>query len=561
MGYCLLWIETLAVSLLFVAWLTACVARWRSKWLRGLVWMLPTGLLFLMYLVPITVIGVSIYYKPSPTVGLRLPGLYPLTALTLCFLVGIIVLRRKGFRRIEGEMPAMAASSWPRAKIFAGWLVAVALQSMTFWNLDLEACQKLAVIQTEMSAMALSLEPANIPRSENAAPIYERAAEALNSKDTTPKDWEVWICGLLEEPPKLDVKDEKVAEFFRRKQGVVELLHEAARKPGCLFEHVNREYWPPDFEKMDLQMHGMRQFARFLACHALWQSANGNPREATQDIDGIYALARHECEEPLMITQLVGIAIDNMATDTLQKILNSARPTAEDLDQLKIDRWTSYQKMMQKEIRRESLIGWSFLSQFSGSKMPKLQLDRKTSPVLENPAWTQSIYRVFLLQSEISAMRDIYDELHRVAALPYYQFKKDGHDKKLEDSVREKTGGPCSMMLGLLIPAMNASLSAAARGDATHNTAVLALAISRYRLKNGHFPAKLGELVPDFLIAVPGDPFDGKTMKYKRTEQGAVIYSIGPDLVDDGGKPLDDKNRKGDVRFKLLERNEQAEGK
>ena len=77
--------------------------------------------------------------------------------------------------------------------------------------------------------------------------------------------------------------------------------------------------------------------------------------------------------------------------------------------------------------------------------------------------------------------------------------------------------------------------------------------ISRYQLKNSRFPEKLNDLVPDFLMIVPIDPFDGKPMKYTRTDKGVVVYSIGPDMVDNGGKPMDDK-RKGDVTFELLER-------
>jgi hypothetical protein len=32
------------------------------------------------------------------------------------------------------------------------------------------------------------------------------------------------------------------------------------------------------------------------------------------------------------------------------------------------------------------------------------------------------------------------------------------------------------------------------------------------------------------------DPFDGKPLRYKRTEPGYMVYTIGPDGVDDGGR-------------------------
>jgi hypothetical protein len=49
--------------------------------------------------------------------------------------------------------------------------------------------------------------------------------------------------------------------------------------------------------------------------------------------------------------------------------------------------------------------------------------------------------------------------------------------------------------------------------------------------------AKTGEL-PKFLPDYgPGriDPFSGKPLKYRRIENGFLIYSFGADRIDDGG--------------------------
>ncbi len=45
-----------------------------------------------------------------------------------------------------------------------------------------------------------------------------------------------------------------------------------------------------------------------------------------------------------------------------------------------------------------------------------------------------------------------------------------------------------------------------------------------------------GALVPRYLAAVPIDPFDGKRLRWCRLHDGLVIYSVGPDGSDDGGK-------------------------
>ncbi len=39
----------------------------------------------------------------------------------------------------------------------------------------------------------------------------------------------------------------------------------------------------------------------------------------------------------------------------------------------------------------------------------------------------------------------------------------------------------------------------------------------------------------DFLHAVPLDPFDNKPLRYRKDDQGVIVYSVGPDGKDDGG--------------------------
>lgn len=62
-----------------------------------------------------------------------------------------------------------------------------------------------------------------------------------------------------------------------------------------------------------------------------------------------------------------------------------------------------------------------------------------------------------------------------------------------------------------------------------------ALAIERYRLKYDSLPESLDELVPEFMEAVPLEPFDGEPLRYIRHDVGYMVYTIGDDWVDNGG--------------------------
>jgi hypothetical protein len=62
------------------------------------------------------------------------------------------------------------------------------------------------------------------------------------------------------------------------------------------------------------------------------------------------------------------------------------------------------------------------------------------------------------------------------------------------------------------------------------------LAIERYRLAHSNvLPENLSQLVPEFLEAVPDDPFDGKPLRYTKLPKGFVVYCIGLDRKDNGG--------------------------
>ncbi|MCF7762753.1 MAG: ABC transporter permease [Verrucomicrobia bacterium] len=65
---------------------------------------------------------------------------------------------------------------------------------------------------------------------------------------------------------------------------------------------------------------------------------------------------------------------------------------------------------------------------------------------------------------------------------------------------------------------------------------ITSIAIERYR--GGHsdaLPLQLADLTPGYLVGVPADPFDGRSVRYRRTGSGYCVYSVGQDGADDGG--------------------------
>ncbi len=62
-----------------------------------------------------------------------------------------------------------------------------------------------------------------------------------------------------------------------------------------------------------------------------------------------------------------------------------------------------------------------------------------------------------------------------------------------------------------------------------------ALACERYRLSHNRLPQSFAELIPDFVDSAPIDPFTGEPLSFITTEVGIAVYSVGPNMTDDGG--------------------------
>jgi len=90
-----------------------------------------------------------------------------------------------------------------------------------------------------------------------------------------------------------------------------------------------------------------------------------------------------------------------------------------------------------------------------------------------------------------------------------------------------------------------------ARCLANLRLALTAVALEQFRAAhNNRYPASLSELTPDYLVTTLTDPFDGQPLRYRKQDAGYVLYSIGPDLKDDGGKPMNGKG--GDIVFTVV---------
>ena len=92
------------------------------------------------------------------------------------------------------------------------------------------------------------------------------------------------------------------------------------------------------------------------------------------------------------------------------------------------------------------------------------------------------------------------------------------------------------MLLQLMDPVLDDQLGKLCVSRSDLAAARLVVALQLHRREHGAFPERLDALVPDELEAVPLDPFDGRPFRYDAKRR--IVYSVGKNLVDDGGSSL-----------------------
>ncbi|MBS0205770.1 MAG: hypothetical protein JSS49_22950 [Planctomycetes bacterium] len=153
-------------------------------------------------------------------------------------------------------------------------------------------------------------------------------------------------------------------------------------------------------------------------------------------------------------------------------------------------------------------------------------------------------------EREASLVRTYFQELLKLVQQPYPQ-ANEGLNRLLKT-------GENSLFLNLF--KMNSSfsweniLSNAARSKAFLNGTRSLIAIRRWQLEGRQPPTDLARVTQSAgLKGVPEDPFSGSALKLITRSGQTVVYSIGPDLVDDQGllEAVGFPTKPGDYLFRL----------
>ena len=534
MGHFLFFVFVVASCLLWSAAWTAAAARTQRRWLRrlleGVAWSAPVAALlpFVAFTAFLT------FWKPMPTNWFG-----PTLATFLSALIGGIWIVWAGLARANAKPlraeaePVPLAARWPIVGLAAAFVMAKAVSFGTLLIIDNAVAAQAPYMRLEAGQLMQANIPPVVPDSQNAAPLYRQAFAALDADPAIKSDE-----SPLTKATTIDLANPAVTDLLARHAATLDLIRRAADRDTCRFQ---RDWTRPSFDMLLPEMQSLRTAARLLVLDARREAADGNAADALHDVARIQRIGRHSASEPLLISSLVGLAIDAMALETLANVLPTLKTNdLAALDSSDIRDLVTTPPAMASHYYGEEAYGLSSFAGMADSRfgvMNALEMfaNQPQRPFLSRILPLTLLYRVFFLEADLTGYRSIMRKYQQLAAgsEPYPEVKKktDAMEKELWD----RSPG---MMTSLIMPALGGVFRAQAQNVARQRAASALVAATRQRLETETTPTTFEELSTKLVPPASRDPFTAdRPLVMKQTDDALLVYSVGPDGEDDGGPP------------------------
>jgi hypothetical protein len=103
----------------------------------------------------------------------------------------------------------------------------------------------------------------------------------------------------------------------------------------------------------------------------------------------------------------------------------------------------------------------------------------------------------------------------------------------------------------MFLPAGDKVQQAADRASQVQDNVCVAFALAGYKRDHGGYPKELSALVPRYLRQVPLDLFSDKALIYRVSENGYLLYSVGANGEDEGGRGYGDQPPGDDLSVRM----------
>ena len=395
-----------------------------------------------------------------------------------------------------------------------------------------------------------------LPEKENSA------FTAMGVKPMMPDKWPIWQRSQPVNDPKVEEKRSALETSFTELEPQRQLneeqieilraeLERASRaldKARTLADKPEGRYpitYSADFISTLLpHIQDTREVGSLLANDVLLQAQEKHSDRALTSCRAILNAGRSIGDAPMMIPQLVRYALRSIAVNKIQRTLAQGEPSEAAMRAL--------QQLLEKEETEPLLLiavrgeraGYDRL--LEGIQTGKIPLSGKDLAMMVGlsgsasaPLWmhTQALRLPAVRTWQRAAMLRHMTRAVEIAKMPLEQQEQEM--EKLDAAAKIQP-----LLVRLLCPAIGKVAAADRRSRVDLRCAVVAVAAERYRQTKKKWPASLEALrEAGYLSQIPMDLYDGQPLRMRRTDEGLLIYSVGPDGEDNGGhidrdKPL-----------------------
>lgn len=294
---------------------------------------------------------------------------------------------------------------------------------------------------------------------------------------------------------------------------------------------------------------------------AIFDADGNDGQRAAEDILAALGLARSLKTEPVLISQLVRAAGVAIAGDALNQVVNRTTIPATSLDALArsitdLETCDAAGEGFDRAFLGEKVMNLAYLKSL---EEPKAKNKLMKSITVSGREWglnhdqqhrmIEYLKRKQSFKPEQDDLESTYRELKTAHDEAFPERLKDFSDV-LHRRVAEATENGF-LLSSWWFEGNDKSVRREASCLANLRLDTVAVALEEFRAAQGNgYPDALSALVPTYLQFVPADPFDGQPMRYRKEGTGYLLYSIGPDLKDDGGRRM--TNNVGDMTFTVI---------
>jgi hypothetical protein len=439
------------------------------------------------------------------------------------------------------EIDKSRRSWWRRWLKRIGWsllILAVSSAGRQAW-VHYQATKKLQETLTEMDRVEpgwrledieAAREP--VPEEENSARVVIAAARLL------PKNW----------PPqefhdpfsRLKPVEQFAPEDFARLTKELENVRPALKEAHKLTRMPRgRHHIVYERNVLDTCLNDQgetRRIATLLVCDVLRHDQNGDGKIALTSCRAAVNAARSLGDEPMTLSQLIRIACVEAACRAVERTLAQGEPSQDELMVI--------QRVLEvEETHPGLLICMRGERAMSDALFSAIENGDVSVNGLADVRWSwldSALIWLWRMDTREDHALMLSLMAYRIAEAQLPMHEQVQAECLFEQDVRNLPR--TAILTGLLMPAVTKLGKAFRRKHACLRCMIVALATEHYRQTHKTWPNTLDKLRPDFLSAVPVDPSDGKPLRYRRLDDGVVIYSVSSDGVDNNGN-LDPQHR------------------